>query len=131
MTVRTGVETVFYDGACPLCTAEIGIYRNCRGAESISFVDVSANETSLVTDGLDKAAALQRFHVRRGDGALVSGAEAFGNLWLALPRWRWLGRLVLFPGLLQVTELTYRGFLFVRPALQWAMRVKASRGSRE
>ena len=130
MTVKTGVETVFYDGACPLCTVEIGMYRNCAGAEAISFVDVSADEASLFADGLDKASALQRFHVRRADGALVSGAEAFGHLWLALPRWRWLGRFVLLPGVLQVTELTYRGFLVLRPALQWMMRRKASRGSR-
>ena len=114
--------TVFYDGSCPLCTAEIGIYRHCAGAETVAFIDVSALEPGTIVTGLDKATALRRFHVRDADGALVSGAEGFGHLWLALPAWRWLGRIVLLPGVLQATEVVYRGFLVVRPALQWMFR---------
>jgi predicted DCC family thiol-disulfide oxidoreductase YuxK len=126
LTDTTKDLTVFYDGACPLCTAEIGLYRGCRGAERIAFVDVAAAGGGPVAPGLDRAAALKRFHVRSADGSLASGAAGFGYLWLALPGWRWLGRIVLLPGILQVTELTYRGFLKVRPALQWIWRVKAA-----
>lgn len=128
MTVQPTDLTVFYDGACPLCNAEIGLYRGCAGAEHIVFVDVSAAATTTVAPGLDKAAALKRFHVRSADGRLVSGAEGFGHLWLALPGWRWMGRIVLLPGILQVAELVYRGFLVVRPALQWIWRARS--GSR-
>ena len=118
--------TVFYDGACPLCNAEIGFYRACRGAERVAFVDVAAAGGGQVAPGLDRCAALKRFHVRNADGSLASGAAGFGHLWLALPGWRWLGRIVLLPVFLQVTELTYRGFLNLRPALQWIWRAKAA-----
>jgi predicted DCC family thiol-disulfide oxidoreductase YuxK len=118
--------TVFYDGACPLCNAEIGLYRGCRGAERIAFVDIVAAGSGQLAPGLDCQAALKRFHVRSADGSLASGAAGFGYLWLALPGWRWLGRIVLLPGILQVTELTYRGFLNVRPALQRIWRAKAA-----
>lgn len=127
---REGKLTVFYDGSCPLCTAEMGVYRNCAGTDGLAFVDVSAQGPGPVAPGLDKAAALRRFHVLAADGRLASGAEGFGRLWLALPGWRWLGRLVLLPGMLQATELVYRGFLIVRPALQRLWRAKASRGAR-
>jgi predicted DCC family thiol-disulfide oxidoreductase YuxK len=92
----------------------------------MAFVDVSAHDFGSIVSGLDKATALKRFHVRDADGALFSGAEGFGHLWLALPAWRWLGRMVLLPGLLQATEVIYRGFLVVRPALQWMFRATIS-----
>ena len=82
--------TVYYDGACPLCRAEIGHYRRCRGAERIAFVDVAPDGAPLGPD-LDRAAARARFHVRDADGRLRSGAAGFARLWSALPGWRWLG----------------------------------------
>lgn len=104
----------------------MGVYRKCTGAQEVSFVDVSAHDSDLVALDLDKATALKRFHVQLADGTLASGAEGFGHLWLALPAWRWLGRIVLLPGMLQATEAVYRGFLIVRPGLQWIARAKAS-----
>ena len=131
MTDQNGSLTIFYDGACPLCTAEIGVYRNCAGAEALDFVDVAAHGSELVAPDLAKANALRRFHVRLADGRLMSGAAGFGHLWLALPRWRWLGRIVLLPGVLQVTEAVYRGFLVVRPGVQRIWRAKASMSARQ
>ena len=110
--------TVFYDGACPLCRSEIGVYQCATGAERIAFVDISAASDPTVAPGLNRSDALARFHVRRADGSLASGAEGFGQLWLALPRWQWLGRFVLLPGVRHVAEIAYRGFLLIRPAIQ-------------
>jgi predicted DCC family thiol-disulfide oxidoreductase YuxK len=114
--------TVFFDGSCPLCRSEIGLYRTCLGADRIAFVDVAAVDAGNVAMGLDKTAALARFHVQTSDGQLHSGAAGFTQLWLALPRWRWLGRITRLPGISTVAELSYRGFLRVRPAMQWLWR---------
>lgn len=126
---QAGTVTVFYDGSCPLCTAEIGIYRHSCGGETVAFIDASAHEPGSIVAGLDKSTALERFHVLGADGRLFAGAEAFGHLWLALPAWHWLGRIVLLPGVLQAADLAYRGFLVVRPALQRMFRVKEAPGS--
>ena len=131
MTDQPAEFTVFYDGSCPLCGAEIGLYRSCSGADRVAFVDVSVIGAGAVAPGLDKTAALKQFHVRVADGTLASGAEGFAHLWLALPAWRWLGRIVLLPGMLQATEAFYRGFLIVRPALQWIWRAKSSARTRQ
>ncbi len=121
--------TVYYDGGCPLCRAEIGVYQNCAGADRLAFVDVS-NTAAELPAGLAPAAALARFHVRGADGTISSGAAGFAQLWLTLPGWRWLGRIVLLPGIRQAAELAYRGFLYARPALQWVWRRRAARRMR-
>ncbi len=120
------VLTVFYDGGCPLCRAEIGHYRACDGAERISFVDVSASAAAQLAPGLDRRLALQRFHVATPEGTLHSGADGFARLWLALPGWRRLGLIVAAPGVRQLAELAYSAFLPLRPALQWAWRQAAA-----
>jgi len=121
--------TVYFDGACPLCRSEIGVYRGSQGADKVAFVDVSAISGDKVTADFDKPTALARFHVRRADGSLASGAAGFGALWLTLPGWRWLGRLVLLPGIKQLAELGYRGFLVIRPAIQRRWRSQGTDAS--
>ncbi len=108
--------TAFYDGACPLCRREIGVYQRAAGAESVAFCDVSAADAP--PPGLTREEALRRFHVIDASGRLRSGADAFITLWLALPRWRWLGRLASAPPLPWLLERLYRGFLRVRPMIQ-------------
>lgn len=113
------VLTVYYDGACPLCSAEIDHYKRCEGAERLSFVDVSVENPG---DGLDQAEARARFHVRGPDGTLASGAAAFARLWHALPRWRWLGRLVAAPLAASLAEAVYKASLPLRPHLARLLR---------
>ncbi|MCY7307842.1 MAG: DUF393 domain-containing protein [Rhodoferax sp.] len=106
--------TVYFDGACPVCAREIAMYRRQPGAGDVQWVDVACGEASVLGAGLTRAAAMARLHVRRADGSLVSGARAFTELWRALPRWAWAGRLLgKGPGL-WLLEAGYRLFLIVR-----------------
>ncbi|MGO4852339.1 thiol-disulfide oxidoreductase DCC family protein [Phaeovulum sp. W22_SRMD_FR3] len=115
---ETAGATVFYDGACPLCRAEIGIYRKAAGADALRFVDLS-DPAAAPPEGVSRAEALARFHVRASDGRLVSGAAAFAELWAQLPRWRGLAWVARRPGLRRLLEWTYRGFLHLRPCIVW------------
>jgi predicted DCC family thiol-disulfide oxidoreductase YuxK len=109
-------STVFYDGSCPLCRAEIAHYSSQKGAETLCFVDVSKPDAPL-PDGLSPEQAMARFHVGTNNGEIVSGARAFVSVWRALPRWRWAARLASAPGVTPMLELGYRLFLPVRPLL--------------
>ena len=115
--------TVLYDGACPLCRREIGVYRGLRPNTPVCFADVS--DTALpLPGGTTREQLMARFHVRQADGRLLSGAQAFLALWAALPGWRWLARVGRLPGMAWMMEHVYRLFLRVRPALQrWASRL--------
>jgi predicted DCC family thiol-disulfide oxidoreductase YuxK len=109
-------STVYFDGSCPLCRAEIGHYRRQDHSGALCFVDVSEPEAP-VPDGLTQLRAMERFHVRAGDGELLSGAAAFVEVWARLPRWRWAARAAALPGILTLLELGYRLFLPIRPVL--------------
>ncbi len=106
--------TVYYDGACPICSREIAQYRKVQGAERLDFVDVTACDANGLGPGLSRDAALARMHVRRADGSLASGAAAFAEIWQQLPKLAWAGRLAASPVVLPILELGYRLFLRVR-----------------
>jgi len=115
--------TVLYDGACPLCRREIGVYRHLRSDTPVCFADVSDAGVSLPS-GTTRQQLLARFHVQRHDGELLSGAQAFLALWAVLPGWRWLAVAGRLPGAAWLMERCYRLFLRVRPTLQrWASRL--------
>lgn len=109
---------VFFDGACPLCRAEIGLYQ--RSGAKARFTNVA--DAGAAPEEIGQAAALKRFHVRKADGTLVSGAAAFAELWKATPGWRWLGHVCALPPLVWIGEGLYRLFLIFRPSLQKAVR---------
>ncbi|GJE18685.1 thiol-disulfide oxidoreductase DCC family protein [Methylobacterium marchantiae] len=110
--------TVYYDGACPLCSAEIRTYQRSRGSERIHFVDVSGDGApDTLGPDLEREAARARFHVRDEEGRLASGAMGFIWLWRQLPGWKWLATLGSLPGMPILAEAAYRRFLTVRPHL--------------
>jgi predicted DCC family thiol-disulfide oxidoreductase YuxK len=116
--------TVLYDGACPLCRREIGVYRGLQPSTPVCFADVS-DATQPLPPGTAREQLMARFHVLRGDGRLLSGAQAFLALWAALPGWRWAAHIGRVPGAAWAMERAYRLFLRARPALQrWAARLE-------
>jgi predicted DCC family thiol-disulfide oxidoreductase YuxK len=122
--------TVLYDGACPLCRREIGLYRGLQPVTPVCYADVSDTALAL-PPGTTREQLLARFHVRGRDGRLLSGAPAFLALWATLPGWRWLARLGRLPGVAWAMERAYRLFLRWRPALQrWASRLESHRPPR-
>ncbi|MFO1149045.1 MAG: DUF393 domain-containing protein [Alsobacter sp.] len=107
---------VYFDGSCPLCSAEIGHYSRQRGAECLRFVDASVPGADA-GPGLGIEQAMARFHVRMPDGRLLSGAPAFVAIWNRLPGWRWPARLARLPGVTRALDAAYRAFLPVRPLM--------------
>jgi predicted DCC family thiol-disulfide oxidoreductase YuxK len=112
--------TVWFDGGCPLCVREIALMRRLDRDRRIAFVDVHAPGAACP---LDAATLLARFHARERGGDIISGAAAFAAMWRAIPWLRPLGLLARIPPVLWLLEAAYRGFLLLRPRLQWLARV--------
>lgn len=116
MQPETLKSTVYFDGSCPLCRAEIGHYRREDNSGALCLVDVSQTNDSLPAD-LTQQQAMKRFHVLAGNGQLLSGAAAFVEVWSRLPRWRWAARAAALPGAMTMLEFGYRYFLPIRPLI--------------
>ncbi len=118
-----GPLTVMFDGSCPLCQREIGLYQSLTPLQPVAWLDVSAADLSPEA----RAQLMARFHVQPSEGPMLSGAAAFVALWLTLPGWRWLGRLGRWPGVTPAMEVAYRAFLKIRPALQRWLHKRSAR----
>jgi predicted DCC family thiol-disulfide oxidoreductase YuxK len=122
---ENAATTVYYDGACPVCSREIAAYRRLAGAAQCAWVDASSCPESAFGAGLSRKAALARFHVRRVDGVLVDGTRGFAALWCVLPRMAWAGRIASFRPVAALLDLAYGVFLRVRPLWQRAPATSA------
>ncbi|MSP43318.1 MAG: DUF393 domain-containing protein [Alphaproteobacteria bacterium] len=112
-------STVFFDGSCPLCRAEIRYYRREDQYGALCFVDIS--ETGgIPPEGITQERAMKRFHVRASNRRVLSDAATFVEVWTRLPRWRWAARLAGLPGVTPLLEVGYRLFLPIRPYLSKA-----------
>ena len=110
-------STVLFDGSCPLCTLEINQYKAITPIGQINWVDVSSPEF-IPPMGQSKEVLMQRFHVIKPNGELISGAAAFVHIWEKLPGWRRLAAIAKLPGAISVMEFGYVKFLKIRPKVQ-------------
>ena len=109
--------TLFYDGGCPMCDAEITLYKKMDSMQCMRFIDITEPSADLPPD-LDKETALSRFHVLTRDERLLSGVLAFSEVWKQTPRLRWAGYVASQPFIREVLELGYKIFLrYFRPLM--------------
>ncbi len=104
---------VFYDGVCPVCRAEVAVLQKAAEGAGITWRDVAASPEDPASD-LGREDALARFHVRRADDTLASGAAAFLALWRNIGWLRPLAIALDRPPFRGCAEIAYRGFLIVR-----------------
>lgn len=102
MARRIRPLTAYYNGACPLCRAEMEQYRAAvAGTEeerSHAWCDISKMPMALAARGIDHDEAARRLHVIDQEGRLWRGLDAFLVLWRSIPRYRRLARLLGLPG---------------------------------
>jgi predicted DCC family thiol-disulfide oxidoreductase YuxK len=98
---------ILYNGACPVCRAEIHHYRKASDKAGAAMRFEDFNTVDLETWRMTEDQAARRLHARLPDGRIVSGVEAFALIWERLPRSRWLARLVRLPLINPVAEMAY------------------------
>lgn len=126
ISVKAKALTVYFDGACPVCSKEIAYYQKQVGAQACEWIDASRCAEPELGLGLSRSAALGRFHVRHPDGRLTSGMAGFAAMWQVLPKTAWLGRVAAFGPMPFVLDQAYRMFLAVRPLWRPAAKVTAT-----
>ena len=71
-------DTLYYDGACPLCSAEIEKLAKFSD-KGLQLKDIHALDGD--EEGLDKALLLSRLHLKTADGEWVTGLSANIRAW--------------------------------------------------
>lgn len=76
--------TLIYDGACPLCAAEIAFLRARDRAGRLAFVDAAALPADAVVSGVPRADALAAMTAIGGDGSVLRGVAVFRAAYAAV-----------------------------------------------
>jgi predicted DCC family thiol-disulfide oxidoreductase YuxK len=83
--------TLYYDGLCPLCQAEITWLSSRNAKKLLYFVDVSASNYEAASHQISCQAALDQMHGKLSDGTMLVGVEVFAAAYqradLALLAW--------------------------------------------
>lgn len=75
---------IFYDGACHLCSREINHYRVKDRDKKLSFIDIAAKDFDASQYGLDPIFVHRHIHVKKPNGDIVTGIDAFSAIWKEL-----------------------------------------------
>ena len=91
--MSTTVElTLYFDGNCPFCAAEMQRLRLWNTVNRLGFIDISAPEFDPAPLGVDMGALDRELHSRTADGRMLVGIDSMlaaytmvGRAWMVLP----------------------------------------------
>ncbi len=106
--------SIYYDGACIVCSREMTHYKKIDAGQCFRFVDIASPEFDPVAEKIDREAADRALHVKTEDGRVVTRVAAFAEIWKRLPGHGWMARLASFRALQPVLNFGYDVFARLR-----------------
>jgi predicted DCC family thiol-disulfide oxidoreductase YuxK len=118
--------TLFYDGTCPLCQAEILFLAGRNQAGLLDFIDINSDRYNPVAVGVSCEQVLAAMYGQYADGVLISGVAVFPEAYrrAGLPFMAWLFSCKLLQPFLR---FTYRFFAKNRHAISQILGPSALR----
>lgn len=102
---------VLYNGECPVCSLEIKQYQKYTWNNLIDVEFENLHETDMLPWGVTQDEAKRRLHVMTEDGVVLSGVDAFEELWSRMPRYERLSRITRMPGIDKLSRGVYDNIL--------------------
>ena len=97
------MDTLYYDGNCPLCLREIRALQKLRD-DGLQLVDAHSHEPAPGEP--TRESMLLRLHLRAADGSWLSGVDATVQAW-SHTRWGFLFRPLRWPLLAPLADRAY------------------------
>jgi predicted DCC family thiol-disulfide oxidoreductase YuxK len=112
--------TMYYDGKCPLCLAEIHFLKSRNTSGHLEFVDVTAPQFDEETHQLSCKLALATMQGRLADGTQLEGIPVFAEVYKRanLPTLAWLFSR---PWLTPILNVAYKLFAIYRHGISKAI----------
>jgi predicted DCC family thiol-disulfide oxidoreductase YuxK len=110
--------TIFYDGACGVCSKEIRYYRSIID-QRVQFVDIASTDFEAGKFNKTLKEFQKQLHACDAGGQFFTGVDAFRKLWDALPSpfYPLLSTFVGLPGIHLAARASYAIFARFRHLL--------------
>lgn len=92
MSSTSAALTLYYDGQCPLCQAEMAYLQTRNAAGQLAFVDVTHTDFNAADHHISCDAAMAQIHGRLANGEVLVGVPVFAKAYALanLPFLAWL-----------------------------------------
>ena len=101
--------TVFYDGACPLCMAEMRQLMKRNSESKLAFVDINHPEFDIEHPELNREDCSARIHGQWADGEILTGLDVTHTAWELVGR-GWLYAPLRWPLIKPIADRLYIAF---------------------
>ena len=101
--------TIFYDGGCPLCAAEMSHLNSLDTSGKIAFEDIFAVDFEARFPHIDQREADRILHGQLADGELIFGLDVTYQAWVLVGKRKWVA-VLRWPVVKQLADLGYLFF---------------------
>lgn len=115
--------TIFYDGQCPLCLAEMRQLQASDHAGRLRFVNLSACDFSQRYPHIDPLKANRVLHGQLDSGELLTGLDVTHRAWSMVGRHRWIA-ILRWPLIRQLADRVYLLFARYRHTISYVVTRK-------
>ena len=108
---------VYYNSACPVCSAGVAWQMGRDGADGVVWGDVHSENQLVDEIGADLEFVRERLHAVDENGKLQVGFDVILAVWRNSPKDSWKARILSLPVILQAGRITYN--LFAAGLYRW------------
>lgn len=109
--------TLFFDGKCSICVAEVDVYRKLDTAKKLAYVDISSPNFDATLVSIPEDRLNKYFNIQLEDGSFVEGVDSFIEIWKRIPKLKFLAPIASFKPIHFIMHITYIIFAQIRPYL--------------
>ncbi|MEO9274980.1 DUF393 domain-containing protein [Marinomonas sp. 5E14-1] len=108
--------TIFYDGYCPLCTAEMNLLRDLDNKKKLILEDIHAADFSERFPHIDPIQADKILHGQLQNGKVIKGLEVTCLAWKLVEKHKWM-QVLRWPVIRLFADLGYLFFARYRHSI--------------
>ena len=101
---------VFYNNSCSICRIEINHYKKTKN--NIEWVDINNLRKAELETQKNAKQLLRRLHTKKNN-KVYSGVDAFIEMWLEIPKYSFLAKIIRKPIIYQVSWFLYEVFALI------------------
>ena len=115
--------TLFFDGHCPLCSAEVQQLNRLDHLGLLELVDLHQADFTLLYPHVNKVQASNILQAEQSDGTMLYGLDANCKAWELVGKKRWL-RVLRWPVIRMFADLGYMFFAKNRSTISYLVTGK-------